>query len=291
LPSNGWHFLLDWRICFTPLIVIVHNWIPPDRFFPYFTWQQIDQMPDKERAVIIQPLGSIEQHGYHLPLIVDIAISCAVIGKTLAQLPPDIKVYSLPPLPYGKATEHLDFPGTISLSTNTLFSILFDISESIYRSGFRKLILWNSHGGQPQILELVARDLRYQYRDMLVFPFFTWRVPPMRTLGAELFTEQENLLGIHAGDAETSLMLAIMPDRVLLDQAICAYPTINYNYLSIEGDLPIPWVTKDLSMTGTIGDATAASREKGEKILATLVSAWQGILTEIFHYEQISKQG
>ncbi len=264
----------------------MHNWIPPDRFFPYLTWQQIAQMPDKEKVVIVQPLGSIEQHGYHLPLIVDIAISTAIIGKTLAQLPSEIAVFSLPPLPYGKATEHLDFPGTISLSTNTLSSILLDISHSIYRSGFRKLILWNAHGGQPQILELVARDLRNEYRDFLVFPFFTWRVPEMRILAGELFTDQENLLGIHGGDAETSLMMAIMPDRVLFDRAVCEYPQIRQTHLSIEGDLPIPWVTSDLSVTGTIGDATTATKEKGEKILATLVSAWQKIVTEIYHYNQ-----
>ncbi len=262
----------------------MHSWIPPERFFAYLTWQQIEAMPDREKVVLIQPLGSIEQHGYHLPLIVDIAISTALIGKTLAELPPEVKVFSLPPLPYGKATEHLDFPGTISLSTNTLTSLLFDVCESVYRSGFRKLILWNSHGGQPQILELVARDLRHQYRDLWVFPFFSWRVPEMKLLAEELFTAEENLLGIHGGDAETSLMLAIMPDRVLFDRGICEYPKLNQTYLSIEGDLPIPWVTKDLSQTGTIGDPTTASREKGEKILATLVSAWQKILIEVFEY-------
>lgn len=108
----------------------------------------------------------------------------------------------------------------------------------------------------------------------------------MRILAGELFTARENLLGIHGGDAETSLMMAIMPDRVLFDRVICEYPQINQTYLSIEGDLPIPWVTSDLSVTGTIGDATTASKEKGEKILAALVAAWQKIVTEIYHYSQ-----
>lgn len=239
-------------------------------------------MPDRSKAVLLQPLGSIEQHGYHLPLVVDIAISTAVIAKTLETLPPEVPIYSLPPLPYGKATEHGDFPGTISLSTQTMTNILWEIGESVYRSGFRKLVLWNSHGGQPQILELVARDLRDKYRDFWVFPFFTWRVPQMGVLAKELFTETENLLGIHAGDAETSLMLAILPEWVYLDRAHSSYPQIDYKYLSIEGNLPIPWVTKDLSATGTIGDPTPASREKGEKILTTLVNAWRAILLEIY---------
>lgn len=264
----------------------MNSWIPPDRFFSYLTWNDIAQMPDRAKAVIIQPLGSIEQHGPHLPLTVDIAISTCVIGKTLELLPPEIPIYALPPLPYGKATEHEDFPGTISLSTATLSNILAEIAESIYRSGFRKLILWNSHGGQPQILELIARDCRQKYPDFRVFPFFTWRIPAMKKLAQEIFSPQENALGIHGGDGETSLMLAILPDRVRMDKAICEYPQpIPGKYLSIEGDLPMTWVTRDLSKSGVIGDATSASKAKGEKILATLTAEWKEILLEIYQLD------
>lgn len=95
----------------------MHSFIPPNRFFAYLTWTEIEAMPDKENAVLIQPLGAIEQHGLHLPLIVDSSISVAVLGKALEKLNPDIPAYALPPLYYGKSNEHGQFPGTITLSS------------------------------------------------------------------------------------------------------------------------------------------------------------------------------
>jgi len=93
----------------------MHSYIPPDRFFPYLTWTDIQQMPHPEQAVILQPIGAIEQHGPHLPLVVDAAIATAVVGKALAQLSSSIPAYALPTLSYGKSNEHWHFPGTITL--------------------------------------------------------------------------------------------------------------------------------------------------------------------------------
>ena len=143
----------------------MHSFIPPDRFFPYLTWQDIDTMKDRENVVIIQPVGSIEQHGPHLPLIVDSAIATYVTGKALAKLEAEIPAYALPTQYYGKSNEHWHFPGTITLSAQTLMAILTEIGESIYRSGFRKLVFLNAHGGQPQVIEIVARDLHQKYED------------------------------------------------------------------------------------------------------------------------------
>ena len=116
-------------------------------------------MPDKGNVVLILPVGAIEQHGPHLPLIVDAAIGDAVLGKALEKLPPQIPAYALPTLYYGKSNEHWHFPGTITLSYQTLVTTIIEIAESIYRAGFRKLVLMNSHGGQPQVMEIAARDL------------------------------------------------------------------------------------------------------------------------------------
>ncbi len=134
-------------------------------------------MPDKENTVIIQPLGAIEQHGPHLPLIVDAAISAAITGKALAKLDASIPAYALPPLYYGKSNEHWHFPGTIILSAQTLLAVIGEIADSIYRAGFRKLVLMNAHGGQPQVMEIAARDIHQKYQDLSVFPLFVWRGP------------------------------------------------------------------------------------------------------------------
>lgn len=265
----------------------MNQFIPPKRYFPYLTWQQIQDMPNKENTVIIQPVGSIEQHGLHLPIIVDSAIGMGVLGKALSKLEKDIPAYALPSIYYGKSNEHWGFPGTISLSATTLLSVLMEMAESIYRSGFRKLVLMNSHGGQPQIMEIAARDIHQQHEDFMVFPFFTWRVPH---IAKELVTEKEANLGIHAGDVETSIMLSLLPDVVQMDKAVCEYPENlpTDSLLSMEGRLPFAWLTKELSKSGVFGDATAATKEKGDKILESVSDGWVEVIKDVYKFQQPS---
>jgi creatinine amidohydrolase len=262
---------------------MMHGFIPAGRFFPYLSWTEIEALPDRHRTVIIQPVGAIEQHGPHLPVAVDSAIGLAVLGRALEQLDPAIPAYALPSLYYGKSNEHWHFPGTITLSAQTLIATLMEVGESLYRAGFRKWILMNSHGGQPQIMEIVARDLHQKYEDFEVFPFFTWRVPH---IVKSLLTEKEGHLGIHAGDAETSLLLAILPETVRMDRAVAEYPPVPEGILTLERTLPIPWVTRDISRSGVIGDPTTATAEKGEQIWASLAAGWAQAIAEVHGFVQ-----
>jgi creatinine amidohydrolase len=264
---------------------MLNSFIPPARFFPYLTWQDIAKMPNKQNVVIIQPIGAIEQHGLHLPIIVDSAISSAVLGKALSKLDSDIPAYALPNIYYGKSNEHWHFPGTITLTSQTLITLLMEVGESIYRAGFRKLVFMNSHGGQPQILELVARDLHIKYNDFCIFPLFTWRVP---NIAKELLTPKELELGIHAGDAETSLMLAILPEQVKMTDAVTEYPQNlpTDSVLSMEGKLPFAWATKDLSQSGVMGDPTTATKEKGDRIWESLANGWVQTIKDIYKFQQ-----
>ncbi|MGI8501746.1 MAG: creatininase family protein [Hassallia sp.] len=261
----------------------MHSFIPPKRFFPYLSWTDIQAMPDKENVVIIQPVGAIEQHGPHLPLIVDAAISVGVLGKALEKLDADIPAYALPTLYYGKSNEHWHFPGTITLTTETLMATIIEVAESIYRAGFRKLVLMNSHGGQPQVMQMAARDLHVKYDDFLVFPLFTWRVPHITK---ELISPKEGQLGMHAGDAETSIMLAILPEQVKMEKAVAEYPPEQpeSSLLSLEGKLPVAWVTRDISKSGVIGDATTATKEKGDRILESVSNGWVQVIQDIYKY-------
>lgn len=261
---------------------MMHGFIPPQRFLPYLTWSQIEALPDRHRAVIVQPLGAIEQHGPHLPLVTDMAIASAVIGAALARLEPEIPAYSLTPLGYGKSDEHVGFPGTITLSTETLLHMLVEIGESVYRAGFRKLAFVNAHGGQPQVVDIAARQLRIAHSDMEIFPLFVWNAPrePAERSGVEY--------EIHAGDSETSLMLALMPQHVHMERAQRELPPglSPQSLLSVEGRLPFAWVTKDLSASGVIGDPTRATREKGEALLESLVRGWVRVLKELYEFRQ-----
>ena len=263
----------------------MHSFIPPDRFFPYLTWTDIQAMPDKENVVIIQPVGAIEQHGPHLPIIVDSAIAVSVLGKALAKLDPTVPAYALPPLYYGKSNEHWHFPGTITLSAQTLLAVLVEMAESIYRSGFRKLVLMNAHGGQPQVMEIASRDIHQKYEDFLVFPLFTWRVPH---IAKELLSPKELEFGIHAGDAETSLLLSILPEQVKMERAVAEYPhdLPEDSLLSMEGKLPFAWVTRDLTQSGVLGDATVATREKGDRLLESVSDGWVQVIQDIYKFRQ-----
>jgi creatinine amidohydrolase len=266
---------------------MMHGFIPPQRYFPYLTWKEIAEMKNKENVVIIQPIGAIEQHGHHLPVAVDSAISLGVLGKALGQLDNSIPAYALPALYYGKSNEHFGFPGTITLSAQTLLSVIKEVALSIYHSGFRKLVLMNSHGGQPQIIEIAARDIHQENPDFQIFPFFTWRVP---NIAKELLTPQELEYGIHAGDAETSIMLALLPEQVKMNLAVKEYPQNlpQNSLLSMEGKLPFAWLTKEVSQTGVMGDATLATLEKGEKILASLADGWVNVIKDVYKFSGLS---
>ena len=264
---------------------MMHGFIPPHRYFPYLTWTDIDSMPDKENVVIIQPIGAIEQHGPHLPIAVDAAISLGVLGKAFEKLNTNVPAFALPCLYYGKSNEHWSFPGTITLSATTLLTLIQEIAESLYRSGFRKLVLMNSHGGQPQVMEIAARDIHQQYPDFLVFPFFTWRVPHN---AAELFSGYELEYGIHAGDVETSIMLSLLPEQVKIEQAVREYPQglPENSLLTMEGKLPFAWLTKELTKSGVMGDATNASKEKGDRLLESVANGWVQAIIDVYRFRQ-----
>ncbi|MFM7448254.1 MAG: creatininase family protein [Leptolyngbyaceae cyanobacterium] len=263
---------------------MLHGWIPADRYFPYLTWTEIEAMPDKENIVIIQPIGAIEQHGPHLPLVVDSAIATAVAGKALQQLEPEIAAYALPTLCYGKSNEHVHFPGTITLSAETLLALLMEVGTSLYRAGFRKWVLVNAHGGQPQVLEIAARDLHQHHEDLMVFPLFVWRAPH---LPLELLTDQERQFGIHGGDAETSVILSLLPEQTNMNQAKCSYPQDlpTNSLLSMEGAFPFSWATRDLSQNGVLGDPTSASAAKGDQFLDALVSDWVQVFRDVYRFK------
>lgn len=265
---------------------MLHGYLPPHRFLPYLRWTEVAHLPQREQTVILLPIGAIEQHGPHLPLAVDSLLVTAVLGAALAQLDATIPAYALAPLCYGKSNEHSGFPGTISLSAATLLSQISEIAASLYASGFRKLALVNGHGGQPQVLEIAARDLRVHHPDLQVFPLFLWSVP--HRIG-ELLTPEEAARGIHAGDAETSLLLHLLPDTVDMTQArpdgLAAQPPAEA-LLSLEGALPYAWLTRDLSASGTIGDPSTASAAKGAQIFSQLVAGWVRAIAALHHHEQ-----
>ena len=155
------------------------------------------------------PVGAIEQHGPHLPVSVDAAIIAGIVERVIALLPDDLPVTFLPMMPIGKSNEHIAFPGTLTLSADTLIRLWTEIGESVARAGIRKLVLLNSHGGQPQIMDIVARDLRVRLK-MFVVALSYWGVG----MPKGCFPSGEAEHGIHGGSSETSMMLHLHPELV-----------------------------------------------------------------------------
>ena len=259
---------------------MLHGHTPAHRFLPYLSWRQIAELPDRANTVIVLPAGAIEQHGPHLPCAVDSLIAAGVMGRALALLPPEVPAFAIPPITYGKSDEHLHFPGTLTLEGPTLLAMVTEIGESIYRAGFRKLLIVNAHGGQPQVMEMAARELRLRHGDFVVLPHFVWRQP---NAASRFLSEKERRLSMHAGHAETAILMALAPETVHMEHAVANYAPEFPASLSADGRPTAAWVAQDFGDSGVIGDPFPATPEQGQAILETLAASWAQAITDLHH--------
>lgn len=267
---------------------MMHGYIPPHRFLPYLSWTEVDALPDRKNTVIVLPVGAIEQHGPHLPCSVDTVISSGVMGKALERLPAEVRAFGLSPITYGKSDEHLHFPGTMTLTGPTLLATVIEIGESVYRAGFRKLLLANGHGGQPQVMEMAARELRLRHGDFVIVPYHVSRVA---NSSGKYISDQERRQAMHAGHSETALMLALAPDTVHMERAVANFPPeFPSKVLSADGRPACAWTARDFGPSGVIGDPLQATREQGLDILDTLSASWVQAITDLFHMRWVERE-
>lgn len=238
---------------------------------------------DPERTVLCLPVASVEQHGPHLPLLTDSIIAQTNLNRAFDRLEPALPVFALPPLCYGKSNEHNAFPGTIALRATTLIDVLRDIAASLRRAGLKKLVFINGHGGNPQVLDMMARDLREEF-GLVVFPLH----PGMRFGMPEgVSVAHERGMGIHGGEVETSMMLAAAPGLVKMDLAQPSVPTLldNARYLTLEGSVAFGWLSEDICASGVMGDPTGATAAKGELCLEGVATQLAAVLAEIVDFQ------
>ncbi len=240
---------------------------------------------DGERAVAILPVGAIEQHGPHLPLGVDAMINQGIIDHALENIPKNLEVMVLPMLPVGKSDEHQDFAGTLTLGAETLTRLWTEIGASVARSGVKKLVLFNSHGGQVAIMDVVARDLRI--REKMLVMAYSWFAAGMPS---GLFTDNEIKVDIHAGAIETSMMLHLHADLVDMSKARNFEPLMadlekeGYRRLTPIGAGRMGWTAQDLQSSGACGNAAAADGEKGRLLVEHAAGALVELLIEMARY-------
>lgn len=239
---------------------------------------------DPVKTVAVLPVGATEQHGPHLPLSVDRSLVDGIVARALPQLPADASVLVLPTQQVGYSPEHASFPGTLTLPIETVIATWTAIGEGVARAGVKKLLVFNSHGGQASLLDIVARELRVRC-GLIVYGCNWWNLP----LGDEvtgLFPPQEHRFGVHAGDMETSMMLALAPQAVRMADAAHFVSTsqdraARYPVLGNGRSAKLGWSMQDYNPQGAAGNAAAATAHKGEAVLAAAGAQLAVLLREI----------
>ena len=240
--------------------------------------------PEIGQVVALLPVAATEQHGPHLPLSVDTTLVDAVVSAALPQLVADLPVLVLPTQQVGKSNEHARFPGTLTLGAETLIRVWTEIGACVALAGIRKLLLFNAHGGQVSLMDIVARDLRAQH-DLIVYSS-NWYDLPLPQQVQALFSAAEHRFGIHGGDMETSMMLAARPEWVDMAQAQNFASTSQlradlYPILGNGKSARLGWQIQDYNAQGAAGNAAAASAEKGQALIAVAAQQLALMLAEL----------
>ncbi len=245
---------------------------------------------DRERIVAVLPLAAVEQHGPHLPLGVDLCIGEGLIAATLQRLPDEFGVLVLPMQAVGYSGEHTDFPGTLTVSPETLIRQCVELGAAVARAGVRRLVLFNSHGGNTDVMKIVIRELRRRHRMLAVAA--TW-FKLVRL--DDLFVENELVHGIHGGAVETSVMLHIRPDLVDMAKAAEFRPALPVaapegKLLGAASPAPFGWQAQDLNPAGVVGNAAGADAGLGRRVVERTAEAVAALLREVADFD-ISRLG
>ncbi|MGP4080703.1 creatininase family protein [Pseudalkalibacillus sp. R45] len=222
-----------------------------------------------KKKIAILPIGAVEAHGPHLPLGTDNFLAEKLSEKVAKKT----NAFVLPTLPYGQVWSLKNFPGSISVSNQSLSSFLVDIGESLYHQGFEIFAMVNGHLGNAVALKDAARILYENYPDLKVLYLF---YPGMKKPVEEVReTPSTHGTYFHACEIETSFMLYLAPEFVNMGQAICDIPVI-----PMSADVtPTPW--EEFTQSAVLGDATLATKDKGEHVIEVAVENMVKLIQEI----------
>ena len=233
-------------------------------------------------TILVLPLGAHEQHGDHLPPETDTLIAEAVADRLVERLG-DAPVFALPADPVGYSPEHMDWPDTRSLAYGEAIERWCDLGERAAGRGCRRMLLLNAHGGNAPLMAIAAQELRRRAAMLCVATSWTRFGDPATTVGA-----REKAFGIHGGDVETSVMLAIAPERVgeggehrSLQEDLAE----RFTHLRAYGPHAFGWLMQDLNPAGTVGDARAATVGKGERLLAEAAEGLAELCREMLAFD------
>jgi creatinine amidohydrolase len=239
---------------------------------------------DPAATVAVLPLGATEQHGPHLALSVDRVLVDGIVAEALPLLPPELPVLVLPTQSVGYSPEHAGFAGTLTLSASTVIAGWVELGTCVAAAGVKKLLLFNSHGGQVSLMDIVARELRGRC-GLIVYGCNWWNLP-LGDAVTGLFSTGEHRFGVHAGEIETSLMLALAPRQVAMDRArnfgsTARVRAAQYAVLGDGRSAKLGWHMQDYNAEGAAGDAAAATADKGRAVLQAAGRGLASLLQEL----------
>ena len=258
--------------------------IPASRMWQDLYWGDLAR--EQARGwIAVLPLAAIEQHGPPLPLGTDAMIAESFVRRVLVLLGEDVPAIFLPAQNVTLSTEHLAFPGTLTLPASTAIASWTAIGESVARAGIRKRVMVTSHGGNSAAMDIIAQDLRARLGMLVVTTSWLRFGAP-----AGLFDPEEIKHGIHGGDVETSLMLAAAPNHVRMDKAEDFRPASRdmvdgFTWLNAHRPAGFAWQAQDLHPSGAIGNAANASAEKGDALLHHGAQAFCDLLKDVQNFD------
>jgi creatinine amidohydrolase len=256
----------------------------PSKYWSDLSWRDFQSL-DMSKVIAVLPVAATEQHGPHLPVGVDHYINAGYLDRAVKLTPDDLDVLYLPIQAIGKSNEHIEFPGTLTFSHETIIRAWTEIGDSVARAGVRKLVFINSHGGNVPVIDIVARELRVRHKMLAVHA--AWH---RLGLPEGMFSAQERAHGIHGGEVETSLMLAFRPQTVKMDRAenfASSAIQIEQEFKQLRVTQPIGfgWMASDLTSAGVAGDASKATKEKGEACADHAAAAFIDLLRDVHAFD------
>jgi creatinine amidohydrolase len=232
----------------------------------------------RESSILCLPMGSMEQHGPHLPLNTDTVLAEAFTGRIVGRWGEQHDLWRLPPISVGLSREHDWAAGTLSLSVSGMTAVLRDLCREIVRAlPARNLLIVNGHGGNRGMLEVLGRELHSDFGLNLCALHLGAMMSPVTDAAVP---------EIHAGKDETSVMLALAPELVRRERipGLKALPDGDAARATIlDPATSWPWSSGDqrIAVAGVIGDARAASVEHGNAIVARIVGATGAVLKKL----------
>jgi len=248
----------------------------------FFTKDAVTLTKNNDKVVIL-PLGAIEQHGPHLPVGTDTHIVTVLSTAIEERLSNDILL--CPSLAFGSSHHHIDFGGTISISPTLYTALIVELVESLLKCGFQKIVLLNGHGGNitpvRQALSVLSNQTESTYPANIVLATY-WEVAGKPFAGAP---PMESPALSHACEYETSLMLHIYPDQVLMDNVQRAQRPPSNGYIAWEDDEPYRGIsivrsTAYISSNGSSGEPQLGTKEKGEHLFKEALQALVNFVAE-----------